>query len=481
MLMIAFYSCDSYLDESPDDRLELDSLDKAFKVVADSYSQGSYAFTDAYTDLVGPTGNPDINGVSQTTGGNFIRLQDEQLYTWDEVDVIFQDTPTYYWDQTYSGIAHTNEVLAVIDNIEGDQKFKNSIRGEALLSRAYHHFMLVNIFGLHYDENASTNLGIPYISIPETEFLPNYTRNTVAEVYDLVEKDLLEGLSLIDDSFFSGTKKYHFTKKAGLAFASRFYLWKRDYANCKKYSDQFLDGAPETYIKDYADVQGSGFDDTASKYGNSEDESNVLVMQKFSIHQRKNVGYRLNIADFNRLFRNPLNAQDERVSATGIWNQGTDARFLARIREFFFQENLTSNSGQPYHIAVELKGEEVVLNRAEANLWLGDQNAALADINILARSRYSGQEFTDTTVLMNYYNALDETQAILALILDERKKEFWDHGLRWFDIKRYNIPVTHVLPVSEGGQIFELPANDPRRAVQIPADALSFGIQPNPR
>lgn len=473
-------SCENYLDEAPDDRLELDTVEKAAKVVADAYSQGSYAFTDAYTDLVGPTGNPDSGGVIQTSGGNTIRLQDTQIYTWDNVTAIFQDTPTYFWDQTYEAIAQTNEVLAVIDNLEGDQDLKNAVKGEALLARAYNHFMLVNMFGMHYDQNASSNLGVPYVLKPETEFLPTYTRNTVAEVYNLVEKDLLEGLALIKDDFFSGTKKYHFTKKAAQAFASRFYLWKRDYAKCKTYSDLFLGGSPQTYIKDYATLTGSGYNDIADKYGSPEDESNVLVVQKFSTFQRRSIGYRLNSAGINNTFANIFNVADARTS-TGIWNVGTDARYLSRLREYFFRENLSSNSGLAYHISQELKGEEVILNRAEANLFLGDQAAALADINLIANNRYAGNQYNDLAALVTFYSASSETDAITQLLLDERKKEFIDHGLRWFDIKRFNLPVTHVLPVSEGGGTFELTANDLRKAIQIPDDAISFGLTPNPR
>jgi len=473
-------SCDSYLDESPDDRLNLDTVDKAAKVVADAYSRASYAFTDTYTDLVGPTGNPNGAGVVQNSGGNFINVQDVQTYTWANVDAINQDTPTYFWDRTYEAIAQANEVLAVIDDLPGDEKQREAVKGEALLTRAYNHFMLVNVFGLHFDANASSNLGVPYVLKPETEFLPSYTRNTVAEVYELAEKDLLEGLALINDNFFTGTGKYHFTKKAAQAFASRFYLWKGDYTNCKKYSDLFLDGAPQIYVKDYADLQGSGYADIADKYGNPEDESNALVVSKVSNFQRRNTGFRLNNNGLNQLFNNALGVNDQRTS-TGIWNVGTDARYLARLREFFFRENLSSNTGLPYHIAQELKGEEVLLNRAEANLFLGDQPAALNDVNVLARLRYNGSEYTDVAAIVTFYGTASEQDGVLELILDERKKEFLDHGLRWFDIKRFNIPVTHVLPESQGGGTFELLANDPRKAVQIPNDATSFGLTPNPR
>ncbi|WP_299313675.1 RagB/SusD family nutrient uptake outer membrane protein [uncultured Aquimarina sp.] len=477
--ILLFTSCDDYLDELPDDRLELDTAEKAAKVVADSYSQGSYAFTDMYTDLAGPTGIEN-GGVVANAGGNFIDQNSLQLYTWEDVDGIAQDTPTYFWDRSYEAIAQTNEVLAAIDDLSGTTDFKNAIKGEALLSRAYSHFMLVNVFALHYDQNASTNLGIPYVLKPETRFLPDYERNTVEEVYDLVEKDLLEGLSLIDDQFFSGSKKYHFTKKAGFAFASRFYLWKKDYINCIKYSDLFFDGNPELYVKKYDELQGSTYNDIADKYNETTDDSNVLVMQKFSNHQRVGTGFRLNITDLGVLFNNPLNTFDERTS-TGIWNVGTDARYTARLREYFFRENLSSNSGLPYHVSIELKGEEVLLNRAEAQLFAGAQNEALSDINVLARLRYNNQEYNDINQLITYYNATDGIDAIEQLILDERKKEFWDHGLRWFDIKRFNLSISHTLPENLGGETFELTTNDLRKAIQIPDSAIDFGITPNPR
>ena len=478
---ILFVGCNDYLDESPDDRLDLDTLDKAAKVVARAYSQGSYVFTDMMTDLAGPTGNAvNAQGISVNAGGNFIDDTDRQTYSWDVVEDINQETPTFYWDSAYGAIAHANEVLAVIDNLSGDIERKNAIKGEALLSRAYHHFMLVNIFGLHYDESAGSNLGVPYITEPETEFLPAYIRNSVAEVYDLVEKDMLQGLSLVDDRFYIGTKKYHFTVKAAQAFASRFYLWKGDYQNCIKYSDLFLSGSPSAFIKDYAAIDDSGYNAIAENYGDPIDESNVLVMSQFTAYTRRANGFRLNNIEFNRLFQNALGANDIRTD-TGIWSVGTDASYLARLREYFFREDLSSNSGQPYYIAVELKGEEVLLNRAESYLQLNDIPNALSDINLLAATRYGGATYDNLDFVKNFYQEMDDKTALVSLILDERKKEFWDHGLRWFDIKRYNVPITHQLPLSEGGELLELPAGDPRRAIQIPADALAQGLTPNPR
>lgn len=55
---------------------------------------------------------------------------------------------------------------------------QTSIKGEALLIRAYGHFLLANIFCEAYrgPELSKTLLGIPYIKKPETTVKPHYER-----------------------------------------------------------------------------------------------------------------------------------------------------------------------------------------------------------------------------------------------------------------------------------------------------------------
>ena len=55
----------------------------------------------------------------------------------------------------------------------------NAYKGEALLCRAYSHFILANLFCVHYNSaTASAELGIPYAVKPETEVRPYYERGT---------------------------------------------------------------------------------------------------------------------------------------------------------------------------------------------------------------------------------------------------------------------------------------------------------------
>jgi hypothetical protein len=102
--------------------------------------------------------------------------------------------------------------------------------------------MLVTFFSKFYDATtAATDAGIPYVTEPETVVIKQYYRKTVQYVYDMIEKDLLEGLPLIQDQNYN-VPKYHFNIAAANAFAARFYLFRKDYAKVIQYADQAVPG-----------------------------------------------------------------------------------------------------------------------------------------------------------------------------------------------------------------------------------------------
>ena len=102
----------------------------------------------------------------------------------------------------------------IIDGLEGEKSLKDAVKGEAYLTRAYGHFMLVNLFAKHYDpETAAQDPGVPYVLEPETEFIKEYSRGTVEDVYDNIEDDLEEGLDLVDASLLFRLRKISFYTK----------------------------------------------------------------------------------------------------------------------------------------------------------------------------------------------------------------------------------------------------------------------------
>ena len=67
---------------------------------------------------------------------------------------------------------------------------------------------------------------------------------------------------------------------------------------------------------------------------------------------------------------------------------------------------------------------------------------------------------------------------LIHCVLHFRRIETMFDGYRWFDIKRYGIEIDHNIA---GKGVDKLVYNDPRRAIQLPQEVISAGLEPNPR
>ena len=74
---------------------------------------------------------------------------------------------------------------------------------------------------------------------------------------------------------------------------------------------------------------------------------------------------------------------------------------------------------------------------------------------------------------------VDETQTnLLYALLQMRRIETCMQGLRFMDIKRYGIEFPHLI---DGEKPIYFKAGDLRGALQLPADVIESGMEPNPR
>lgn len=210
--VLALASCSDFLDTLPDNRTEIDSADKMAKLLVSAYPTTTYIMlTEMSSD------NAMDNGISY----DLIGQEQEEAYLWKDITIESNDSPKMLWDAHYNAIAAANQVLQKIEEA-GNPVHMNAYKGEALLCRAYSHFILANLFCVHYNSaTASAELGIPYAVKPETEVRPYYERGTLAETYKHIQEDLEAGLPLINDDLYS-VPKYHFNIKAAYAFAPVF-------------------------------------------------------------------------------------------------------------------------------------------------------------------------------------------------------------------------------------------------------------------
>ena len=122
------------------------------------------------------------------------------LISWDEdnMDKLAELTAS---DNHYSGCYAvigriSNAILSRVDDAEGPETVKNQLKCEALVLRAYFHYLLVNKFAKAYNPaTAATDPGIPYMKEDADISVPS-TKSTVKEVYDNIIADLDEAIEL---------------------------------------------------------------------------------------------------------------------------------------------------------------------------------------------------------------------------------------------------------------------------------------------
>lgn len=131
-------SCDSFLDELPDNRMELKGAQDITDLLVSAYPEYNPAFLlERYSD------NSDQFDV---TGWNDGEQFEKEAYNWKDItDISAQEAPQNLWENFYRKVATANLALQAIEK-HGDPSALNAQRGEALLCRAYSEFMLANVF-----------------------------------------------------------------------------------------------------------------------------------------------------------------------------------------------------------------------------------------------------------------------------------------------------------------------------------------------
>jgi hypothetical protein len=141
----------------------------------------------------------------------------------------------------------------------------------------------------------------------------------------------------------------------------------------------------------------------------------------------------------------------------------------------YFKGSYAAVDGGDYILFDGIATDEVYLIRAEGFARTGQKDSAMADLNTLLRKRWQTGTFSDL-------NAIDATDA-LNQILTERRKELLFRGLRWSDLRRFNLESANItLKRIINGITYTLPPNDPRWVSLIPQLEISrSGIPQNPR
>lgn len=508
--MLALASCDSYLDKLPDDRAEVNSLDKAKKFLVSAYPNHStnfvfYMSSDNVTD----------NGVLYVAQPN-----QQNAYKWQPIETEGNDDPKAVWNANYEAVAVANMALEALAGEESADA--QALRAEALLCRAFAMFQNANMFCMAWnDSKADEYLGIPY---PKVAGESVNERGTLRQTYENINADIEAALPLLNDGYLT-VPKYHFNQKAAYAFAARFNLFYQNWDKAIEYATKALGGNPSSLMRDmdsYATL--AGVDDIHNKWIRSGENCNLMFVDAVSTNGRAHMGdSRYKRFNHNRDIittqtmwaktpwsNNKSSAEENALQEARRMYGSNQAVYIPSLNEDFEIKDKINQTGYAHVVDPVFTGDETILTRAEAYIMKKDYDKALADMNtwLTAHCDVTSPKFLTLTVdnINTTLDAIRMTEVpsravseesikkplnpqgfsveegtqtnIIYVVLQMRRITTMYQGQRWLDIKRWGIEFTHHLD-GEDNIVFK--AGDLRGAIQLPYDVIEAGLEPNPR
>lgn len=521
-MLASLTSCNDFLDKMPDNRTQMDKESKIAGLLTTAYGDASNLLIN---ELM--SDNTDYMGPQNSLGDR----EGDMMFFWEDDKESGNDSPENLWISYNEGVMKANQALASIEELGGatTESLRNS-KGEALLLRAYNNFLLTNEFCMAYNSQTSDkDMGVYYSK--QVEKLTDKDghqsqRGTVADDYANIAADIEAGLPLINDNYT--VPKYHFNKKAALAFAVRFYLYYEKWDMAKKYADLLLGSNPGASLRNYAELQAMPLSTSeqavkiGEAYCSAEKECNLLIQTSIGY-----AGYALGPWGFYKRYSHTNYLSDtECLTSDNIWGNSSNVIWKpfvinqgevnsAPIMKIPFEIEYTDpvkGNGYPRALNVSFTMGEALLNRAEAEIMLKDYDAACTDMNTWMHNYFNTTAELTPESVQRYFNSIPYAysdaqkmtaspkkhlhphfaidaegsvqESMLQCVLDLRRIETMHQGLRWFDIKRYNIEIPRRYIGADGypqQNLDWLAQDDPRMAVQIPMSIVSAGVQPNPR
>lgn len=510
-LGLTLTSCDDWLDKLPDNRMELQTPSDVSNLLVSAYPSAHPAYLlEMYSDNTDDCVNPSWSEAS--------RFQ-AQAYNWEDITETGEDeSPQELWNKHYIAIASANAAIDLIEGKGSPAEYSEQL-GEALLCRAYAMFQLSTVFCKAYNPaTASTDLGLPYPTHPEKVVGTVYTRGTMEDLYGQIDKDLQRGLPLVSSNY--SKPKFHFNTDAAKAFAARFYLYKGDFAKAITYATEVLGADPTAKARDWDAYSALNMNDQIrpEAWVSADEKCNFLLQTVYSewgaisgpyLYGEKYAhSYRITY-DEDIASKGPFGAANSTFKQR-VWSNTALANLFHRKVPYEFEyTDLQAGIGFAHAEYAVFTTEQLLLERAEAYALSGELQKAVDDYNTIMKiyqkypKTFTLKQIVDFYNGVNYYTPKKATvkkhfvkpvytidaegsdqEALLQAILHLRRIMEIGEGYRMQDVKRYGIVIYRrqtntsftISAVTDS-----LTVDDPRRAIQLPQDVITSGLEPNDR
>lgn len=335
------------------------------------------------------------------------KLSEKNLYTFQS-EVFDVGEYDNIWLQSYSRILYCNTVDKNIMDSEGDLAYKQRVRADALVLRAFNYLGLVNAYGKAYDKNtASTDPGVPLQLTDAIDNNPS-VRASVQDIYDQIQKDLDESEKYLPETNyfpFRGSKAW------ASAIRARMYLCMENYKQAAYWAKETLKRNNElldmTTVKVVEPNRGMGRTDMPEEEDKPENINISFVPASAGLS---------GAAYPSEELLNLYTADDSRFQ---LW-------YTKIYSSKVFDRPIY---GPGYYVNVSSTVQEMLLIAAEGAARDGNKEEAMKYYNDLREKRI--HNYTRETA--------KDAEDALRKVLDERRRELAFNGLhRLVDLKRLN-------------------------------------------
>ena len=472
--LVGFSSCsESFLDTEYTEYLDKEAAGEAAGKNPDVFLNGmwswmvSFGQTSTSHDDFGYMGSlhaTDMMSEDICMGAshwfNYDYQLDNRMYNYRRVNC--------HWTNFYTMIAKANEIISLYPN-GGETVSQKGLLGQAKTIRGLAYLHLIQLFQNPTAADGSVDASKPGVPLmfteadgkTEEEIAAAKGRNTVADVFALIESDLTSAVELLGAGYSRGGNKNYIDASVANGVLARYYLLSKQWSNAAAAANKARQGytlmpANATGLYDgFVTVNNVewmwGFAHTT--------ETQTTYASFFSMISNLAPGYAgMNLAP--RLIDARLYSQIPDTDFRKAWfngpegsRQATEAASLpyANIK-FGHVSDWTNNY-------MYMRAAEMVLIEAEAYAHMGQEAQAAQVLKVLMDAREPGWDKVTVTV--------DDIHL-------QRRIELWGEGFAYYDLKRLNKGIDRTYEGNNhlAGYKLAVPARDVRWTYQIPQSEM---------
>lgn len=415
LLIISTVSCRDFLVNEPVESISINTQLSTKKGVLEALNGVYYKLSTTYFSepvfTYGDVLSGNLKFTPKTSGAISVPTSIENTYNFNDIST--DSDFSLFYSGSYEMINNLNLILNYVENLSDATETEiHEIKAEALALRAFVHFQLYKYYSQNYTYMPdASHLGIVYNTAPLKVGEDYPARKTVAETFTLLESDITNALSFIqqNQALPTGEKKNYISSVSVKTIAADIALWKNDWQAAYNYSNDILNNSGINLTSQSELVSNWAFSESIWELPRDYNNG-FLASTIYSLTDKSTPNY-VATADSYDIY----SSNDLRKNLFDTKNLKTTTSSGSQNLPYYFTKKYNGNvNGLIYRLSL------IYFIRAEAALHLGNTTQALNDINTI-RNRAGLSSLSSVSI---------------DILLDEKRKEFVFENQYFFDLMR---------------------------------------------